>query len=125
MLHKGESREDYLEKILILSQSLPAVRSIDIVRELGYSKPSVSVAMKNLRQSGEVTMDEDGYIRLTDSGRAIAERVYERHITLEKLLSALGVSSDVASVDACKIEHVISEETFVALKKHMLEYAPE
>lgn len=125
MLHKGESKEDYLEMILILSQRLPAVRSIDIVRELGYSKPSVSVAMKNLRQEGYITVDESGYITLTEIGHELASRVYERHTTLEKLLTRLGVSPEAAAVDACKIEHVICEETFVALKKHLQEYGQD
>lgn len=122
MFHKGESVEDYLETILILSRTLPAVRSIDIVRESGYTKPSVSVAMKNLRQKEYITMDQDGYIKLTETGRDLAERVYERHTVLAALLTALGVDPSVASEDACKIEHVISEETFDALKKHMKEY---
>lgn len=117
MFHKGESAENYLETILILSQSIPAVRSIDIVRETGYSKPSVSVAMKNLRQKEYIVMDEDGYITMTEAGRSVAEKTYERHTVLTKLLVALGVSEDQATEDACKMEHVISDETFNALKK--------
>ena len=101
---------------------MPAVRSIDVVRESGYTKPSVSIAMKNLRQKEYITMDEDGYIKLTEAGRKIAESVYERHTTLTALLSALGVNEKTAAEDACKIEHVISEETFAALKRHMKEY---
>ena len=122
MIHKGESVENYLETILMLSQEMPAVRSIDVVRESGYTKPSVSIAMKNLRQKEYITMDEEGYIKLTETGRKIAESVYERHTTLTALLSALGVDEKIAAEDACKIEHVISEETFSALKKHMREY---
>ena len=122
MFHKGESAEDYLETILILSQSVPAVRSIDIVRETGYSKPSVSVAMKNLRQKEYIVMDEDGYITMTDAGRLIAEKTYERHTVLTNLLVSLGVPEDTAAEDACKVEHVISDETFNALKEHGQKY---
>ena len=122
MFHKGESAEDYLETILILSRSIPAVRSIDIVRETGYSKPSVSVAMKNLRQKEYIVMDEDGYITRTDAGRSIAEKTYERHTVLTNLLVSLGVPEDTAAEDACKVEHVISDETFNALKEHGQKY---
>ncbi len=122
MFHKGESAEDYLETILILSQSVPAVRSIDIVRETGYSKPSVSVAMKNLRQKEYIVMDEDGYITMTDAGRLIAEKTYERHTVLTNLLVSLGVPEDTAAEDACKVEHVISDETFNALKEYGQKY---
>ena len=122
MFHKGESAEDYLETILILSQSVPAVRSIDIVRETGYSKPSVSVAMKNLRQKEYIVMDEDGYITMTDAGRSIAEKTYERHTVLTNLLVSLGVPEDTAAEDACKVEQVISDETFNALKEHGQKY---
>ena len=122
MFHKGESAEDYLETILILSRSIPAVRSIDIVRETGYSKPSVSVAMKNLRQKEYIVMDEDGYITMTDAGRSIAEKTYERHTVLTNLLVSLGVPEDTAAEDACKVEHVISDETFNALKEYGQKY---
>ena len=122
MFHKGESAEDYLETILILSQSVPAVRSIDIVRETGYSKPSVSVAMKNLRQKEYIVMDEDGYITMTDAGRSIAEKTYERHTVLTNLLVSLGVPEEQAAEEACKMEHVISDETFQALKDHGQKY---
>ena len=122
MFHKGESAEDYLETILILSRSIPAVRSIDIGRETGYSKPSVSVAMKNLRQKEYIVMDEDGYITMTDAGRSIAEKTYERHTVLTNLLVSLGVPEDTAAEDACKVEHVISDETFNALKEHGQKY---
>ena len=120
--HKSEeSMEDYLETILILNQKRGKVRSIDIVGELGYSKPSVSVAMKGLREKNLITMDEVGYIELTDSGRKKAEQVLERHNLLTECLIKIGVSEKVATEDACRIEHDISEETFEALKKHCLE----
>lgn len=122
MFHKGESTEDYLETILILSRSMSAVRSIDIVRETGYTKPSVSVAMKNLRQKEYIAMDEDGYITLTPAGRAVAEKTYERHTVLTGLLVSLGVPEETAAMDACKMEHVISDETFDALKAHGKKY---
>ena len=119
MFHKGESVEDYLETILRLSRVLPAVRSIDVVHDTGYSKPSVSVAMKNLRQKEYIVMDESGYITLTEEGRAIAEATYERHQVITRIFAMLGVPEEVAAEDACKVEHVISEETFLALKKHL------
>lgn len=122
MFHKGESVEDYLETILRLSKSMPAVRSIDIVHDTGYTKPSVSVAMKNLRQKEYIVMDEGGYITLTPEGRKIAEATYERHLVITSLFAALGVPEEVAAEDACKVEHVISEETFVALKAHLQKY---
>lgn len=125
MFHKGESTEDYLETILILSRSMSAVRSIDIVRETGYTKPSVSVAMKNLRQKEYIAMDEDGYITLTPAGRAVAEKTYERHTVLTGLLVSLGVPEETAAMDACKMEHVISDETFDALKAHGKKYMEE
>ena len=115
-----ESAENYLETILILSQrkGKGEVRSIDIVNELEFSKPSVSVAMKNLRENGYITVDKDGYIRLTDKGLEIAERMYERHTLLSQWLIKLGVDEKVAVEDACKMEHVISAESFAAIKKH-------
>ena len=122
MFHKGESVEDYLETILRLSKSLPQVRSIDIVHDTGYTKPSVSVAMKNLRQKEYIVMDESGYITLTEEGRAIAEATFERHQVITRLFVNLGVSEDVAAEDACKVEHVLSEETFNALKNHLERY---
>ena len=118
-----ESAENYLETILILHNRKGYVRSIDIATELSFSKPSVSVAMKNLRQKEYIVMDEEGYIRLTETGRAIAEKTYERHIVLSKLLVSLGVPEETASADACKIEHVISDATFDALKQHGKRYA--
>ena len=115
-----ESAENYLETILILSQrkGKGEVRSIDIVNELEFSKPSVSVAMKNLRENGYITVDKDGYIRLTDKGLEIAEKMYERHTLLSQWLIKLGVDEKVAVEDASRIEHVISAESFAAIKKH-------
>lgn len=115
-----ESAENYLETILILSQrkGKGEVRSIDIVNELEFSKPSVSVAMKNLRENGYITVDKDGYIRLTDKGLEIAEKMYERHTLLSQWLIKLGVDEKVAVEDACRMEHVISAESFGAIKKH-------
>ncbi len=115
-----ESAENYLETILMLGQRKGAVRSIDIANELGFSKPSVSVAMKNLRENGYVEMDADGYISLLPDGMAIAEKMYERHTLISDWLIALGVDPKVAAEDACRIEHVISAETFEAMKKHAI-----
>ena len=111
-----ESAEDYLEAILVLSGLNGTVRSIDIVNRLKVSKPSVSVAMKKLREHGFIEMNSDGYITLTEDGRKIADRVYERHLFISQWLKDLGVADEVAAVDACKIEHVLSEETFRAIK---------
>ncbi len=105
-----ESAENYLETILVLSLDKPYVRSIDIANELGFSKPSVSVAMKNLRNSGHIRVDENGHITLAPPGKKIAEMIYERHRLLSQWLESLGVSKETASEDACRIEHVISEE---------------
>lgn len=113
-----ESAENYLETILVLQNRTGHVRSIDIVTEMGFSKPSVSVAMKNLRENGYIRVDESGFITLLDAGREIAERIYERHTFLTKWLTHLGVSPETAALDACRIEHVISAESFEALKKH-------
>ena len=115
-----ESAENYLETILILSQrkGKGEVRSIDIVNELEFSKPSVSLAMINLRENGYITVDKDGYIRLTDKGLEIAEKMYERHTLLSQWLIKLGVDEKVAVEDACRMEHVISAESFAAIKKH-------
>lgn len=112
-----ESAENYLETILILKNKNGAVRSIDIANELGFSKPSVSVAMKNLRENGYIEVDSLGYITLLDSGRKIAEKIYERHTTLSKWLVSLGVDAKTAAEDACRIEHIISSESFEAIKK--------
>ena len=113
-----ESAENYLETILILSRRNGNVRSIDIANELSFSKPSVSVAMKNLRSAGHIQVDNDGYITLSDSGRQIAETIYERHTLLSDWFIGLGVTEETAREDACRIEHVISAETFEAIKKH-------
>ena len=112
-----ESAENYLETIYILSKKKPQVRSIDIVNELHFSKPSISVAMKNLRENGYVVMDQDGFITLTDAGKAIALTIYERHVLLSEWLIQLGVDEKTALEDACRIEHVISAESFAAVKK--------
>ena len=114
-----ESAENYLETILILSQQKPEVRSIDIANELNFSKPSVSVAMKNLRKSGHILMDESGYITLTPLGKEVATTIYERHTLLSKALMMLGVDASTAAEDACRIEHVISPESIRAIKKHI------
>ncbi len=112
-----ESIEDYLETILKLSNKLGQVRSIDIANELHYSKPSVSIAMKNLRTKEYVTVDENGYIFLTESGRELANNTLERHTLLSNWLISIGVSEETAYEDACKIEHDLSDETYVAIKK--------
>ena len=113
-----ESAENYLETILVLSKQQPQVRSIDIATELGFSKPSVSVAMKNLRENGLIQMDHDGHITLMPEGQAIAEKMYNRHTTITNFFIALGVSPEIAAEDACRIEHVISDESFQAMKCH-------
>ena len=115
-----ESAENYLETILILHKRKGSVRSIDIANELGFSKPSVSVAMKKLRENGYVEMDHEGYIRLTPAGEEIASRIYSRHRLLTQFFIRLGVSADVAAADACKIEHDLSDETFEKIKAHAL-----
>lgn len=118
-MKRQESAEDYLETILILNSTLGMVRSIDIANDMGFSKPSVSVAMKNLRERGLIEVD-DGFITLTESGREAAESVYERHRTLTQFLVGIGVSEKTAAQDACKIEHDISEETFERIKAQLL-----
>ena len=118
MTKSNESTEMYLETILTESLKHPDVHAIDIANAMGFSKPSVSIAMKNLREQGHITVDADSHIRLTDSGRAIAESIYDRHRTLTRLFESLGVSPEVAESDACRIEHCISDETFAAIKKH-------
>lgn len=115
-----ESAENDLETILVLHKRQGQVRSIDIATELSFSKPSVSVAMKNLRSNGYIEVNKDGYITLLPKGLEIAEKIYERHTLLTGWLTALGVAQDVAAEDACRIEHVISAETFEALKQHVL-----
>ena len=114
-----ESAEDYLESILLLKQKKGAVRSIDIVHYLAFSKPSVSRAMSLLRENGYIQMAKEGWIELTDAGREIAERIYERHRLLSQWLVKLGVPEEIAVKDACRIEHDISSETFEKLKEHI------
>ncbi len=116
-----ESGEMYLESIFVLSRSMEHVRAIDICEYLGYSKPSVSRALGLLRDGGYVVADKNGYLTLTAAGREVAEKIYERHTSLCKFLELIGVSHDTASADACKIEHVISDESFEALKKYVQE----
>ena len=113
-----ESAENYLETILIIGNRKPQVRSIDIANELEFSKPSVSVAMKNLRLNGYINMDHEGFITLPPSGKAIADKIYERHQLLSAWLVRLGVDPKVAAEDACRMEHVISAESFEAIKRH-------
>ena len=117
-----ESAENYLETILVLQQRKGSVRSIDIANELEFSKPSVSVAMKNLRLNGYIEMDPSGQIHLLPEGRAIAEGVLEKHRMMTAFLTALGVSPEVAAEDACRIEHVLSNESFEAIKEHARKY---
>lgn len=115
-----ESLEDYLETILILSRRFSAVRSIDVANEMNFSKPSVSVAVKNLKKREYITVSEDGYISLTEAGRKIAESVYERHTLLTDWLIHLGVDPEVAASDACRMEHDITPESYEAMKKCIL-----
>ncbi len=115
----NESAENYLETILILSKLHPTVRSVDVAEELGYKKSSVSVAMKNLREKKYITVSTEGFISLTESGKEIADMIYERHRLLSSWLEKLGVDKDIAAQDACRIEHVISAESFDAIKKHL------
>ena len=117
-----ESAEDYLEAILKLRENHGMVRSIDIVRELGFSKPSISIAMKNLRENGYIQMDGDGYITLLPPGAEIAQRIYGRHKLLTQIFVQLGVSQETAAADACKVEHDLSEETFEKIKAHIEHY---
>jgi len=117
-----ESGEMYLETILILSRKMSAVRSVDISEHMGYSKPSVSRAVGLLKAGEYITIEDDGHILLTDSGREVAEKILSRHTILTEMLIKLGISRETASADACKMEHVISDETFEAIKNHMLEY---
>lgn len=119
IMHTNESAENYLETILVLSKKLPVVRSVDIANELGFKKPSVSIAMKNLKEKNHITVTDAGFIYLTESGKEIAEMIYERHELLTKCLVMLGVDEAIAAEDACKIEHVISKESFDAIKKHV------
>lgn len=112
----NESAENYLETILVLSKKLPVVRSVDIANELGFKKSSVSIAMKNLREKNHITVTDAGFIYLTDSGKEIAEMINERHEIISSWLISLGVPADIASEDACKLEHVLSKESYDAIK---------
>ena len=118
-MRSNESSEDYLETILILGNRSSLVRAVDIAAEMGFKKPSVSVAMKNLREKKHITVTDAGYIYLTDSGREIAEMIYERHEFISKWLISLGVPEEIALEDACRIEHVISKESFEAMKNSL------
>lgn len=116
-MRSNESSEDYLETILILGNKSSLVRAVDIASEMGFKKPSVSVAMKNLRQKNLITVADNGDIRLTEEGHKIADKVYERHKLISSWLMMLGVQEKTALHDACRIEHIISEESFQALKR--------
>ena len=124
-MHLQESGEMYLETIYILTRNGSLARSIDVCEYMGYSKPSVSRAVGLLKNGGFITMDNEGYLRLTDAGAEVAEKIYERHTTLTELLVRLGVSRETAVNDACKMEHVISDESFDAIKAHSQKYKPE
>ena len=119
MTHSNESAENYLETILMLSQKLPVVRSVDIANELGYKKSSISIAMKNLKAKNQITVTDAGFIYLTDEGKKIAEMIYERHEFISKWLIELGVPEEIATDDACQMEHVISRESFNAIKEYV------
>ena len=118
-MHTNESAENYLETILILSNKLPVVRSVDVANELDFKKSSVSIAMKNLKSNGHITVTDAGFIYLTESGREIAEKVYERHRFISSWLISLGVPEDIATEDACKMEHIISNESYAAIKDYI------
>ena len=118
-MHINESAENYLETILVLSRKLPVVRSVDIATELNFKKSSISIAMKNLREKNYITVTDAGFIYLTDSGKEIAEMVLERHEVISSWLVNMGVPEDIASEDVCKIEHVISKQSFEAIKKQL------
>ena len=116
-----ESAENYLESILKLSEQMPRVRYIDIVNELGFSKPSVSIAMKNLKENGYITINANGSIELTDKGYEIASKTYDKEKLITKLLTSFGVSHEQAQIDACRIEHIISEESVHCIKRYLKE----
>ncbi len=122
-LPNNESSENYLETILLLSRKLPVVRSVDIANEMDFKKSSVSVAMKNLREKNLITVTDAGFIYLTDEGKEIAETIYERHELISKVLISLGVPEETAAEDACRIEHVISKESFAAIKNYVNEHS--
>ena len=117
-----ESAENYLEAIFVLKEQNGQVRSIDIARHMGFSKPTISIAMRQFREEGYVIVDENGFISLTDKGLAVADRVYKRHQVLTTALMAIGVSEETAEADACKIEHDISDETLSCIQRHMEQY---
>ncbi len=117
-----ESAENYLETILMLKTKNGNVRSIDVATQLGFSKPSVSVAMKSLREDGYILVDEHGGLSLTDKGMSVANKMYERHEIIAKALITLGVSEDIAYEDSCKIEHYISDESFIKIKEHLKKF---
>ncbi len=119
---ENESAENYLETILILSRKLPVVRSVDIANELGYKKSSVSIAMKNLREKSHITVTDAGFIYLTDSGKRIAEMIYERHQFISEWFIKLGVPKDIAIEDACRIEHILSKESYEAVKNFVKQH---
>ena len=122
-MHLQESGEMYLETILVLSRRLNKVRSVDVAEEMGYSKPSVSRAVGILKKNGYIIMDGSGHLYLTDEGRSVAEKTFERHRVLTKVFTKLGVSAGIAAEDASKIEHVISDETFAAIKRFVAEHS--
>ena len=121
-MHKNESAENYLETILMLSKKLPVVRAVDIANELGYKKSSVSIAMKHLREKEHITVSDAGFITLTETGREIADMIYERHEVITQCLTRLGVPEEIAVEDACKVEHVISTESFQAIKNYLAKF---
>ena len=121
-MNSKESSEDYLETILILSRKLPVVRSVDVANELGFKKSSISVAMKKLREKEQIVMDNNGYITLTPEGQQIAENVYARHILFTNWLTELGVDPVIAQEDACRMEHIISEESYTAIKEFIVNH---
>ena len=124
-MHLQESGEMYLETIYVLSQSSNHVRSIDVAEHMGYSKPSVSRAMGLLKQGGYVIVDEDGFLVLTEEGRNMAQKIFDRHTVLSKLLVSMGVCEKTAAEDACRIEHVISDRSFEILKAHVSRFAKQ
>ncbi len=119
----NESSENYLETILMLSKKLPVVRSVDIAESMGFKKSSVSVAMKHLREAEYITVEKSGFIYLTETGKEVAEMIYERHEFLTSWLVSLGVNAEIAAEDACRMEHDISPESFQAIKKYIAEHA--
>lgn len=118
-MHINESSENYLESILMLAMEKDQVRSIDVVNKMNYSKPSISIAMKRLREEGKITMDESGHIYLTEEGEAIARKILERHEFFRRFLVTMGVSEDIAEEEACRIEHDISQETFEIIRTYV------